>query len=67
MRRADRTAAMQRAFDATMKDPAFLEETTKLVLEIDPTTWEELTKAVNDTINQPPEVIAKARAGIQLP
>ncbi len=58
---------MQRAFDATMKDPAFLEETTKLVLEIDPTTWEELTKAVNDTINQPPEVIAKARAGIQLP
>jgi hypothetical protein len=28
---------------------------------------EELTKAVNDTINQPPAVIAKARAGIQLP
>lgn len=64
---ADRVSAMRKAFDATMKDPAFLEETKKLGLEIDPTNWEELTKAVNDTINQPPEVIAKARAAIQLP
>ena len=62
---ADRVAAMRRAFDATMKDPAFLEEAHKLGLEIEPTNWEELTRAVNETINQPPEVIAKAKAAIQ--
>jgi len=64
---ADRLAALRKAFDATMRDAAFLEECKKLGLEIDPTSWEDLTKAVNDTINQPPEVIAKARKAIQLP
>ncbi len=62
----ERVVAMRRAFDATMKDPAFLEETKKLGLEIDPTSAEELTKAVNDTINQPPSVIEKARKAILL-
>jgi hypothetical protein len=67
MRRADRAAAIRKAFDTTVKDPAFLEETRKLGLEIEPMNWEDLTKAVNDTINQPPEAIDKARAGIQPP
>ena len=62
----DRVAAMRKAFDATMKDPAFLDETKKLGLEIDPTNGEELAKAVNNTINQPPAVIERARKAIQL-
>ena len=62
---ADRVAALRKAFDATMQDPAFLEETKKLGLEIEPTGWQELTRAVNETIDQPPEVIARARAAIQ--
>lgn len=63
---ANRVAAMRRAFDATMNDPAFVADMNKLGLEVDPTSWQELTKAVNETINQPPEIIAKARKAIQL-
>ena len=35
---ADRLAALRRAFDATMKDPAFIAEAEKLQLEIEPMT-----------------------------
>ena len=34
----DRLAALRRAFDATMKDPAFIAEAEKLQLEIEPMT-----------------------------
>jgi len=59
---ADRVTALRRAFDATMKDPAFLAEAAKLKLGINPITGEELQKLVVDVSNLSPALMAKARA-----
>jgi tripartite-type tricarboxylate transporter receptor subunit TctC len=61
---ADRRQALRRAFDATMKDPAFLAETKKLQLTIDPTTGEEMEKIVADAYALPEAVIARVRKAL---
>jgi tripartite-type tricarboxylate transporter receptor subunit TctC len=62
---AERVAALRQAFEATMKDEAFLAEAKQLSLEMSPMTGERVTQIVNDTINAPAESIAKAKAAIE--
>src|SRR5215210_4540934 len=40
----ERVEALRRAFDATMRDPAFLAETEKLKIEVEPLTGEQVAK-----------------------
>jgi tripartite-type tricarboxylate transporter receptor subunit TctC len=53
---ADRVKALRAAFDAMVKDKAFLAEAEKLNLDIEPVSGLELQKIVDDIINSPPEV-----------
>ena len=64
---ADRVAALRNAFDATMKDEAFLNEAKQLNLEMNPFGSERAASIVNQTINSSPELIAKAKAALQGP
>jgi tripartite-type tricarboxylate transporter receptor subunit TctC len=59
----DRVKALRAAFEATVKDPAFIEEAKKAGLEIDPVSGEELQRIVNDIVATP-EPIAKRLAEI---
>jgi tripartite-type tricarboxylate transporter receptor subunit TctC len=59
----DRVKALRDAFDATMKDPAFLEDAKKAGLEIDPVSGAELQQVVQEIVDTP-EAIAKRLAGI---
>ena len=43
---AERVAALRRAFDATLADPAFLEDAARQNLEIGAKSWEELQRMV---------------------
>ncbi len=43
---ADRIATLRRAFDATMKDPAFVAEATRLRIDVEPVTGEAMQKIV---------------------
>ena len=43
---AERVTALRRAFDATMRDPAFVADAARLQLEIDPMTGEEVQALV---------------------
>jgi len=61
---ADRRAALRRAFDATMKDPAFLADTQKLQINIDPTSGEAMEKIVADAYALPANVIATVRKAL---
>ena len=61
---ADRRVALRDAFMATMKDPAFLAETKKLQLTIDPTSGEEMEKIVRDAYALPDAIIAKVRKAL---
>jgi tripartite-type tricarboxylate transporter receptor subunit TctC len=59
---AARAAALRAAFDATMKDPAFLEEARRNDLEVRPVDGPALEKLVTDVYATPPDVVAMAKA-----
>jgi len=58
---AERVGALRAAFMATMQDEAFMAEITKLALDLDPISGDELQKAVIETASLDPGLIAKAR------
>jgi tripartite-type tricarboxylate transporter receptor subunit TctC len=60
----DRLAVLRAAFEATLKDPAFLADVDKLQIAIDPMSATEVARIVSDTINASPAVVAKARAAM---
>jgi tripartite-type tricarboxylate transporter receptor subunit TctC len=53
---AERVKALRAAFDATMKDPGFLDEAKKLNLDINPVSGEDLQKIVAEIIDASPVV-----------
>jgi tripartite-type tricarboxylate transporter receptor subunit TctC len=57
---ADRVEAVRRAFDATMKDPEFLEEVKQRKLEVESRTGEEIEAVLRSVAALPPEIMAKA-------
>ncbi len=60
---APRLAALRAAFDATMKDPQFLAETTKLDLPVEgPIVGAEAARIVEGIYAAPPALIARAQA-----
>jgi tripartite-type tricarboxylate transporter receptor subunit TctC len=61
---ADRVEALRRAFDATMKDPAFVADADKIGFPLDPLTGEQVQAAVAELAKTPPEVVARVRAAL---
>ena len=59
---AARVEALRRAFDATMRDPAFVADAAKLQLEIDPMSGEAVQALVGDLAATPAHVVARVRA-----
>ncbi len=59
---AGRVNALRRAFDATLKDPEFVAETTAQNAEIDYMSGETLAKIIDDLIGAPPAVHERVRA-----
>ena len=64
---ADRVEILRRAFDATMRDPAFLAEAEKLGAEIDPLTGEAVQGIVAQVLATPRPVINQIQATLGLP
>lgn len=59
---AERLTALRRAFDETMKDPAFLADAQKGQFDLDPFGGEEIEKRVKALYATPPAVIERAKA-----
>jgi tripartite-type tricarboxylate transporter receptor subunit TctC len=59
---AQRLRELRQAFDATMRDKAFLAEAEKLKLEITPVSGDAVQKLVAEVYRMPPEVLKKAAA-----
>jgi tripartite-type tricarboxylate transporter receptor subunit TctC len=55
---AERIAALRKAFDETMTDPAFLAEAKRERLDVDPVKGEEMQRLVADAIEKTPKDIA---------
>lgn len=56
---AARVAALRSAFMRMVKDPAFLAQTEKEGLDINPVSGEELQKIVTDIMATPKEAVAR--------
>jgi tripartite-type tricarboxylate transporter receptor subunit TctC len=61
----ERVAALRRAFDATVKDPAFLAEADKLKIDVDPLTGEQLAALVEQVSRTAPDTVARVRAALE--
>jgi tripartite-type tricarboxylate transporter receptor subunit TctC len=62
---AARLAALRRAFDATMKDPAYLAEADRLKIEVDPLSGEEVAALVDQVFRTPADTVTRVRAALE--
>lgn len=60
-------AVMRKAFNETMKDPAFLADAKKTMLEVDPVSGEEMHKIIVKAYNTPKALVEKAKPFSGLP
>ncbi len=64
---AERVQALRRAFDATMKDPAFQADAAKIQLELSPMPGEEMQALVGELGKTPPAVVERVRKALMAP
>ena len=62
---AARVETLRRAFDATMKDPAYLAEADKLKIDVDPLSGEEVAALVERVSRTPADTVARVRAALE--
>ena len=60
----DRVEILRKAFDATMKDPAYVADIKKAKLDVSPRTGEQVAKLLSNVLQAPKEVQQKARWAI---
>jgi tripartite-type tricarboxylate transporter receptor subunit TctC len=60
----DRKQALRAAFDATLKDPAFLDEASKLKLEVNPVSGAAIDKLLGELYRTPKDIVEEARKAI---
>jgi tripartite-type tricarboxylate transporter receptor subunit TctC len=62
---AERVAALRKAFDATLADPAFLADAERQRMEIRAMTGQELAKLIKDIIETPAAIREKVKLAIE--
>src|SRR5882672_10604074 len=62
---APRLEALRRAFDATMKDPAYLAEADRLKIEVDPLSGAEVAALVEQVSRTPADTVARVRTAME--
>jgi tripartite-type tricarboxylate transporter receptor subunit TctC len=62
---AARLDALRRAFDATVKDPAYRAEADKLKIEVDPLSGEQVATLVEQVSRTPADTVARVRAAME--
>jgi tripartite-type tricarboxylate transporter receptor subunit TctC len=60
----ERLQVLRDAFDATMRDPEFLEEAKRLDLEVRPVTGAEIERLVNEALASPSDIVRRAAEAI---
>jgi tripartite-type tricarboxylate transporter receptor subunit TctC len=61
----ERVDALRRAFDATMKDPAFLTEADKTKIDVDALTGDQVAELVQQVSKTSPEIAARVRTAME--
>jgi tripartite-type tricarboxylate transporter receptor subunit TctC len=61
----ERVAALRRAFDLTVKDPAYIADLQKINLALNPMGGEQLQKVIEDTVNTPKPIVERLIKAIE--
>ena len=61
----ERVAAVRRAFDATVQDPAYLAEAEKLKIDVDPLSGEEVARLVEQVAHTADDTVARVRTALE--
>ena len=56
-----RVTAFRKAFDAMIKDPAFIAEMKKRKFPLNPKNWKEYQKIILELVSTPKEIVLEAR------
>ena len=62
---ADRVALLRKAFDDTMKDPAFVQDSVTAGLDLNPVAGERIQKIVADLIATPDNIVTRAKLAME--
>lgn len=62
---AARVDALRRAFDATMRDAAYLADAERLKIDIDPLSGEEVAALIAQVLRTPPDTVAMLRTALE--
>ena len=63
---ADRVAALRKAYEETLRDPAFVKDANAHKFEIDPVSGDEVQKFVNELMATPKPVVARMKEAMGL-
>jgi tripartite-type tricarboxylate transporter receptor subunit TctC len=63
----ERVAALRRAFDETMRDPAFLDEAAKMQLEVSPIPGAKVQGMIEEVAHTPADIVRRVRAALDVP
>ena len=61
---AARVDALRRAFDATMRDAAYLADAQRLKIDVDPLPGEEVAALIGQILRTPPDMVAMLRMAL---
>jgi tripartite-type tricarboxylate transporter receptor subunit TctC len=62
---AERVAMLRKAFDDTLKDPAYLADAKKSGLDVEPVAGAKIQQIVSEFVATPPAIIEKAKAAME--
>jgi tripartite-type tricarboxylate transporter receptor subunit TctC len=62
---AERVAILREAFNAMLKDPAYLEDSRKASLDVSPTDGATIQRLVTELVNTPEDIVAKAKLAME--
>jgi tripartite-type tricarboxylate transporter receptor subunit TctC len=62
---AERVALLRRAFNAMMKDPAYVEDSRKASLDVSPTDGATIQNVVAEIVGTPDDIVAKAKLAME--
>ena len=58
----ERLAALRKAFEETLRDPAYVEDARKVEMQVRPLTHQQVKALADEIVNLPPELIAQQPA-----
>ena len=61
---ADRLDALRKAFEETLRDPAYIEDARKVEMQVRPLTHQQVKALADEIVNLPPDLIAKAKTAM---